>query len=34
MGFYNYGHKAGTDRFYHDAQHPPHILLPVVRRNS
>jgi predicted acyl esterase len=25
-----YGHKAGTDRIHHSAQHPSHVLLPLV----
>jgi hypothetical protein len=25
-----YGHKFGTDRIHHSAQHPSHIVLPVV----
>jgi uncharacterized protein len=29
-----YGHKVGTDCYYHDAEHPSHILMPIVGRNS
>lgn len=29
-----YGHKAGTDRFHHSAEHPSHVLLPVVPASS
>jgi len=29
-----YGHKAGTDRFYHDAHHPSHLLMPVISRTD
>ena len=29
-----YGHKAGTDRYYHDTDHPSHILMPVVPQKS
>ena len=29
-----YGHKAGTDGFYHDADHPSHLLMPVVPQKS
>jgi uncharacterized protein len=28
-----YGHKAGTDRYYHDADHPSHVLMPIVAKN-
>jgi putative CocE/NonD family hydrolase len=25
-----YGHKSGHDLFYHDGEHPSHVLLPIV----
>ena len=25
-----YGHKAGCDRIHHDAEHPSHLILPVI----
>ncbi|MFF3673781.1 CocE/NonD family hydrolase C-terminal non-catalytic domain-containing protein [Streptomyces sp. NPDC002120] len=26
-----YGHKAGRDLIHHDAEHPSHLVLPVIR---
>jgi uncharacterized protein len=29
-----YGHKVGTDEFHHSAEHPSHIVLPIVPNSS
>ncbi|MBV9579030.1 MAG: hypothetical protein JO057_10610 [Chloroflexi bacterium] len=29
---YYYGHKVGEDRYYHDAEHPSHVLLSIIPR--
>jgi predicted acyl esterase len=31
---HHYGLKMGTDTIYHDAQHPSHVLLPVIPKRA